>query len=76
MRKSTVARLQLATSASTRALQQLDRATTRGVEVAAVRAEMHAGQRDFLEAGRRDALDLAQHRRRAARSAARLASSG
>ena len=40
--------------------QQLD-SDDGGVEVAAVRAEVHAGQRDLLEAGRRDALDLAQH---------------
>ena len=31
-----------------------------GVEIAAVGAEVHAGERDFLEAGRGDALDLAQ----------------
>ena len=45
-------------------------------QVAAVRAEMHAGQRDLLEAGGGDALDLAQHVLESARCAARRASSG
>ena len=40
-------------------------------QIAAVRTEMHAGQRDLLEPGRGDALDFAQRRRRSARCAAR-----
>ena len=45
-------------------------------QIAAVRSEVHAGQRDLLEAGRDDAIDLAQHARRSARCAARRASPG
>ena len=56
--------------ADRRARAAARRATIGGVEIAAVRAEVHAGQRDLLEAGSGDALDFAQTRRRAARCAA------
>ena len=48
-------------------------ATPRGCEIAPVRAEVHAGERDFLEARRGDPLDFADDRvdRQAAPCAAR-----
>ena len=56
--------------------QQRQRASDAASQVAAVRAEMHAGERDFLEAGRRDARDLARRVARSAGCATRRASIG
>ena len=70
------AKQQLRQLTGSSASQQVRPAKTRRRQIAAVRAEMHARERDFLEAGRRDPIDLADARRRLARCAARLASSG
>ena len=56
--------------------RRTSRATTTGRQIAAVGAEVDAGQRDLLEAGRRDPLDLGQDFVERARFAAARASSG
>ena len=58
-----------------RARAAVDSERARRRQVAPVRAEVDAGQRDLLEAGGRDALDLAKRRRQPAGCGRRRASS-
>ena len=72
MRKRTSRGLKPTRYAAVERSQQIDQRRP-AVEVAAVRAQVDAGQRDFLEAGGGHALDFAQHivERHAARRASR-----